>query len=602
MGTLKRRSIISLANQGQKPPYLLFNILFFVLFTNFCCLAELPHFINYPNFPIFSVGLEVILAILLFLVGGTLVFLSCVYFKARINPILLGAFGLLSIFAVIGTFSVPESVEIPYGAHEVVTFTLENKFIYALSSVSGFFGLWIFFNFGPIGKRRRPYWFFFYEGIILFALISIFYSFATEGHIYQEIFSSHSMSGDTAPVSWAGQKNAFGRYILIGIIAELYLIYADRRYCRYVTIAFLSFCLLLTMAKTPIILGVALLWGFFIYMGILNFKKHRVAAIIHLSVAGTAVLAILILFLIPTDALGGLGSIIASIKNNAEIGGGGTIDTRVVIWGHAIEVWNLTGASRAFGFGDYAFGILMGPAMDMPTYNPTSHNAYLEMLGRGGITRLIIECLLVLYILYRFYKAFRAKRKDVILDAMVFVAILVHSVLESTYLFDCTCEALCLTGMCVIPLFQDEADKLIEPVERPNIKKAIGWPALYFIALLLPALTLFLFRIPILGLAIGLGIASLIGQGLLLWFAFPMQKRLYLLPSLVLGNLLTILLAFLFPYSAAFDAFGVFVFVWIITILSFMGPLLVLPLPIRKEFSGCEKLYTHFLSAQQVDE
>lgn len=115
MGASKRRTIISLTSQGQNPPYLLFNLLFFVLLANFCCLAELPHFINYPNFPMFSVGLEVILAILLFLVGGTLVFLSRVYFKVRINPILLGAFGLLSLFAVIGTFSIPESVEIPMG-------------------------------------------------------------------------------------------------------------------------------------------------------------------------------------------------------------------------------------------------------------------------------------------------------------------------------------------------------------------------------------------------------------------------------------------------------------------------------------------------------
>ena len=600
MNIMRSLRFLPVSTDETKKPYLLLNALLFVLLANFCCLGELPRFMSFPSFPIYSLGLEVLLSVLLALIGSILIWLARRFFGFKPNLLLLCVFALLSVGVLIGTFAIPESVAIPYGTHEVFVFSTTDKCVYALSSLASFFGLWVFLSIGPIGKNGRPFWFVFYELIVLFALAAIVYSLITEFDVYRDIFRLHSLSDARSPVSWAGQKNAFGRYILVGIIAELTLLYIDRRYYRYVTVVVLFFFLTLTLAKTPLLLGTAFLFGFFVYIGFLEWRARRKIAIAHFAIAGIAALTVIVLFSIPSDYLGGLGSIIASIKSNADIGGGGTIDTRYAIWSHSMEVWGLSGLSRAFGFGDYAFSILIGPAMDMPTYNPTSHNAYIEALGRGGVFRVVLEGIAILYILYRFIKAFRSRRKDAPLRAMVFLLILVHGFLESTFIFDVSYEALCLTALSVIPILSSAGDATMrQPSVKPNSASFVRvLVAILFLAL--PGITVFLWKLPITWLGVVLGIVSVLVQ--LAWGLFfsPKGSRLFATSSLCLGNLLAVILAFAFPFVADLDVLGVALSVSVLTVSFFIISELLFPNPLRKDFFNIENLYRRVLFSQQA--
>ena len=534
------------------------------------------------------------------LLGLAVIFLGIKKMGARINPILFVAFLMLSVGALVGTFSMPDSIAVPYRYHPVITFDLATKWYYALSSIAGFFTVYVLFNFGPYGKTRRGAWFLIFEGMIVFALVAIFYSYATEWGAYHRIFVEHQIDDRYLPVSWVGQKNAFGRYIFIAFLAELYLLYMDRHYWRYLMAGYFLFSLSVTMDKTAILAAVGILLCFLMFMAVLNWKTHRVIGIIHFVTVALLFGAAITLFFIPIESLGLVGKIVELIKKNADIEGGGTIASRKVIWECCIAVWNDNPISRIFGYGSYAYSRLIAPAMDIKTFMPTSHNAWIEALGSGGILALAIQFILTGYFLVVVIKKVIKKQSCAVLALIFFAGLTFHAVLESVWFFDTTNDALCLTLLAIVPALSSHGSENGAYRGQGTNFKAVGLGLSRIALILSPSLLAGALLAPFPWLQGLLAVATFAIQFAVIWFYKGNYRRIVLAGIMIIADIGAILLARSFPFAASFDSVAVIVVPGLM--LFALVSLLELWVPLFDVFGSFAPLESGYLDALSLEE
>jgi len=596
---IERQRALPRAKEGSQT--LLYNALLIIFLFLGCVGSELPRFIYYTDYPIWNPLLLALICPLALLFGFAVILIGIKKMGAKVNPILLAAFLLLSIGAMVGTFSTPDTVAVPYWHHPVVTFDPAAKWYYAISSVVSFFTLYVLFNFGPYGKTRRGAWLLIYEGMILFALAAIFYSYATEGESYRIIFVGRVFEDRFLPVSWVGQKNAFGRYIFIAFLAELYLLYVDRHYWRYLMTGYFLFSLSITMDKTAIIAAGAILLCYLVFMAVLHWNKRRVIAIIHIAVVVLLTGAAFVLFLIPSESLGLIGKIVDLIKKNADIEGGGTITSRKVIWDCCIAVWNDNPISRIFGNGSYAFSRLIAPAMDIRTFMPTSHNAWIEALGSGGILALAVQFVLTAYFFVVVIKKLIKKQSHVVLSLIFFLGLTFHAVLESVWFFDTTNDALCFVMLTIMPALSSHGSENGACRGQGTNWKAIGTNLSRVLLLLSPSILAGALLAPFPWLQGILAVATFVIQFAVIWFYKGNSRRIVLTGIMIIVDIGTILLARSFSFAASFDPAAVIGFPSLLLfVLASLTELWVPVFDVFSSFAPLESAYQDVLAYEEA--
>jgi len=389
-----------------------------------------------------SITLLIVSGVITFFLGIAIIQVATSCFAIRPSLFLTVLFGVLALGAVIAT-QVTSSVSITFGDFRTYSFGFTERVEGSIEALSAFFGLYVLYAFVAKCAHTRPFIWFCLEAMIGIAIASAIYSFATEGAIYRRIFTLHDMLEWLSPTSWTSHKNTYGRYLMIGILAELCLLRRDRFWWRFITIGFLAFSLSLTMAKLPIIIAAISLFLFMVLEGVSALKRLRKTAISLLTVSGLILLTGITLFSVPSTYLGGLGKLIDAIKYNGSIGGGGTIDSRILIWSRFASLFgSIDPFKQIFGLGDLAFPQVFYQALDLPGDTPlgSAHNAVLESLGRGGFVRVLCFFGLLCFLIVQLVRLYRRDLHAGVFYTLILMGYVGHGVLESTNFFAWTYE------------------------------------------------------------------------------------------------------------------------------------------------------------------
>lgn len=504
-------------------------------------LRELPFLINNEPFPIWSGSLQALLFAVLLLMGGTIILYAFFYLKYRPNLFLVAVFSLAIVFALASTYSAPSQVDVPFLGGTSFGISDAERGYYAISSVSSLLAVFVLFTYLPQAMGKGKILFFLCEAIIIFSLASIIYSVVVEFPLYQKIFLTHSISSYEAPKSWTMHKNAYGRYILLGVMAELYLLTAKKQFARYSMVALFCVALFFTMAKTPILLSLVFLFSTLTAMAVTMRRTNKifVAHLLGIVILGTGA----VLFLFCPLGKGPLSTFIASIRSGFALGEG-SFSSRIHIWNDCLSLWASSSKSIALGFGTYYYQRLIAPAMDYWTDFGSSHNVWIEALGQGGVVRLALYFALIGYIVYLFSTAIKGRNEHVWLSLAFAIGLLFQSMVESIFIFETSLESILFFALLIFPLFQNRERE--EQAERRHLKSSLYQGAF----LVLPSLTALALFIPHTGASMATTIVCLIVQlTLLLSARAPLDECIFV----AIVNAIGISLCTLYQTVGSFD-------------------------------------------------
>ena len=555
----------SLPREKESKPYAFFSFLLILFFTNSLFLATFADLSDYFGHAGWHDSLEIYSLILSFMLGGYLILLAHRRLGAKPNYFLIGLFSILTITTAISYIWLAPVTKVPYGYGEVITIDEATHYRFCGMSVNSMFTLFILFAYAPCAKKGRGGWFLLMEVFVCFALASFIFSLIREWDKYVYILQTHSIDDQHSPLSWLTHKNVYGRFLLIGIMAELYLIYMDRRHIRYITVGILFIALFTSMAKTPILIAGASLLLFLVFMGVLEFKTRRRMAYVQLGIAATGILALFILTILPEGSLGALSGLMKAFIHDFQ-GDGGSMDLRQLIWEKSFRLYHQgLPQNRIFGFGDASFSVLIGPAIDFGGYvTGSSHNAWIEMLMRGGIIRLIGGVLITCYVLFYIGKGIYKKQPGAYLSLIFLLGFGFHSSMESLFLLDCSLESMAYTLMIIMPILGKNPDALPETRGKEIQKKDLLAAGRNIGLMLLPLALGLAFALPSKIASAILMVLILAGQGFIILFRRN-DNRLIAYESIcaVVSDILAVVLFCFFPMRGTVDyalmALGVFV-------------------------------------------
>ena len=431
----------------RKPYFRYMAILvLFVAFT--ACAIAIPSFRFTEGMQgLYSLPLFFSLTFGSFFIGAVCIIIGIRIFGAKINVFYLTIFGLMIIGGIIGTYS----HDTPYAFRKLVLEDPDREwatlgmFVTILTS----FGLFVFFNFFPYSQKNRCSTVILLEILILLGIVMIVYSLITEFDKY--VYALEKGVLKMQITSFTPQKNVFGNYLLLSFCAEMALLNMGKRQWRYLpAIVFVVFLLFLG-DKADSVISLITLLGYatasLIYSLIV--KPRRLFAILVPAI-------ILVCFLVAGVAIYFMKpTLIESILHSFEVffsdrPNTSTAQNRMEIWSNSLSL-NLRGAVYwIFGHGDTVYPALMSEALFENAYGQ-AHNAYLEMLGRGGIVRLVVFVALIVYLVILIHKAGKKRFLEIVLFCLLGLGLLARSVIESYFLLDFTADTIGYLIVLLLP-------------------------------------------------------------------------------------------------------------------------------------------------------
>ena len=227
--------------------------------------------------------------------------------------------------------------------------------------------------------------------------------------------TSISIYGGDATASFFDNKNTFGVFLIFGAISATFLKVIDGRKRWLLLMAVFILNEVMAMCRTAIVLTLIFLMASFI-VGDKETLKKRIF-----------MLAVLLTFAVALYfAAGGLREFI----DNNLFGNTDSLDTRE---GYVLDMLPLAKGIYLFlGYGDARSTQL---ALEY-TGNRYYHNTYLHLLMMGGIMRIVLFALTVLYALVNIRRLCRLSRKTGYMCLATVASYLIYASVESVILFD----------------------------------------------------------------------------------------------------------------------------------------------------------------------
>jgi len=273
-------------------------------------------------------------------------------------------------------------------------------------------------------------------GYVIFAgvLFLSVYSFITEANLYKGFFQA-LFSGNTSELinyavkSCIIHRNAYGMFLLMGIIFALINHSFNKKWYNYLIIAYCYINMIFTLCKTSLLIS-ALITIIYVYFRLIidyknNSKRNLTLIITYSSLIGIAVLAV-------GASLVSKGKVLGFIYNLTQSEGPSSLTLRSYIWDNT---YSLLGngnwlAGRGFGIINtilYPMNKVNGDAV-FPT-----HNSFLNMLAEGGILYLLMFLMLVAYSTYIIFKSYKKNPNLVFALALGAFAFLFYSFIETIH-------------------------------------------------------------------------------------------------------------------------------------------------------------------------
>lgn len=268
---------------------------------------------------------------------------------------------------------------------------------------------------------------------IAVAITLVFISYIVEGHIYIDIFSHLNHEEIYQYAAKSIYLNGYGFLLFAGIIASLFLHHLDGKWYWYLITGFLYCNMLFAIAKLAIFCGFVLICAYLIMRFIFTYKDHRKRNLITLGIFAGLFICVVIAIFIAESITGKVFSFIQSLFLSSDLDNKGvsTLSTRQVIWHNAWCILNST--NYVFGVGYNVFGLLL-KQYNSCNYNdstPFAHNAYLELLGNGGIILLLAFVALLAYLVYVLIKEYKTNKQFVVFEFILLSVFLFYMCFES---------------------------------------------------------------------------------------------------------------------------------------------------------------------------
>ena len=315
--------------------------------------------------------------------------------------------------------------------------------------------------------------------------------------------------------SFFDHKNTYGKYLMIGVFLVIYSYYIHKKKWLLILIPFFLFNLFASRCKT----GLAIAFFFLIAIGLWElialFKRHRKTALTISIILGSLFLIFAALILVEplrnlfrdTDLYQYLDSTILNV-------GFETLTGRITIYRHVFDLLSNFSHS-AFGYGDHLANIFLeaSTSFELEIANQTSafHNGIFDVYAKGGFIRVIAYLAALVYVLYKTAKLWKHNKFLSYFTFCVLIALGIHSMFESTVLFESSAWGFIISITCVLiplsaertapenkavllaeirPIEKEVKEEPVAQVEEKQANRKIGKGALIgYIAILFVAIT-----------------------------------------------------------------------------------------------------------------
>lgn len=448
--------IVETPRRNSKKPVYIFFLLFFGLYLLLSFFAAEAVNIFQDGHGIFMNDVEAFMVNTMTIVMGvTLIAFAKRFFRVKNNYFIILVLLLLFLSNAYALFSFPNSYVLGNG----LTYELDwsKRFRYAYAFLNTVIAVYSMVVIGPQCKLTKHGWNYAYLFLSAVVLASIIYSYIVEADAYKLLFDGASCW--TGVSSFAQNKNTYGALLLFGIMAELYLLFLDKKWWWHLPVIvfysaneFLSFC------KTSIVC-MSLLYLILMIYWFANslIKGHHVQSTTIVFLLYIALLSAFSYFVFHGDEIFGSGflsSVCRTIRDAIVSPEGSTLEAREVIWKAVINELKRDPSYLLFGFGETNFSFVIGFTDDF-WGNMTffyAHNTFLEVWGRGGLIRLgcyviALLALLILIIVHLFKK----KNGTAWLLLFFYAIFFFQSSVESEFLFGNDMKSTILNFLIVMP-------------------------------------------------------------------------------------------------------------------------------------------------------
>ena len=492
-----------------------FSILsaFYLVLVAFC--YEMPKEKYNPTHPYNQAPVFYAFMIGALLFGLVMIVVGHLAFKAKVNYVLIG---LLTVLFVCNCIAL--SVENISGQRDnyVFDFSAVEKFRYGFAFFVNMVALYFLLAVLPhLGKGKRA-WNIFLAVFVLIVVGLCIHSFVTEGGTYLA-----AMQGAEKQYTHgiASSRNYWAMILMLGFFACIIGQSRTHALWWFMPMVLILFCIFFSFGKSEST-GV-LIAGFLfaIYTAIREWKERKVVSIVCICMVATMLVLMGLCFL-PIDIpwLRWMKAYYTRMVDN--IAEGSPMTGRDSVFAEALGLLKGNVRGNWIGFGNYLPNYVLSDMLKSQRFFH-AHNAWLELVTRGGFVRFAIYCGGCIYFLVLIFKGLiKRKRWDYFAVLSVIAGYAFFSAAEFISAIDSDLWGISLTLILIVPVLHDEYElkkevNITEEIAQIPLKgRKIG-----VFDLLLPCGLLSLLA----GLhaySIWYSVIALLGQTVLLGLAFGM--------------------------------------------------------------------------------
>lgn len=442
--------------------FVLTSVLFWVILVLSCLLAE--------NYALFSSSPKSGLTnSSLYILSFGLIALLIIYYviehkknKLSFDKILLPFFIIIGILLIWTIFRQDTRTFTNWAGDGTfsVSFTLEDRIFAALQVViwlAVIYALTFVYNRYRLNNEsyRWPM-----KINLLFVIGFTIFDFFYEFDAIKEIFSGTYIGPGLEMIF--GNANVWGLYLFTGIVSALVLSYKKFNWYYFVTMICLFCFMLLTTSATCIYVSlvVLVLYTLIEIFTVLRTNKirGRILFIVYIGVLLSVALTIIVCANLKVPLFSNLWDFIEQEVFHKNFN---TLTGRTEIWDHIFDLLKQNPLDLIFGLGHQTGTSILS------TYIPYSgiksaHNGVMEIMLRYGLLGVIIyAAILVIALVYLIINIKNRRYRFAFIYGLAFIALLAHSIAESTLFFTPNVGGVYFGGFFVLPI--------IAPIQKKKI-------------------------------------------------------------------------------------------------------------------------------------
>lgn len=378
-------------------------------------------------------------------------------FSIKVNWPFFVLFAVLFVSDVVAIYCFPEF----FVDKELYRLSPNLRLRFSFSWLAACFALYSIFCIIPKTVKSKRQWAFYFWGGIIVSFCAIFYSYIVESQSYYTIFHHASDARDFPNiVSFTNNKNTYGILLFIGTCSAIYLSAFCKRWF-YVLFAWFFFLnQVVCGSKTSLVCSAILIVAFFIWRFVTQVKYHPFIEILLCSLAIAFVAFVFIAYFLRIGA--GVSIIAAFYSYMDEIitppfgTRFGTFNDRVGVWQIAFSVLSSSPLFLVFGMGSINSGYVLGACLPESDFSiGSAHSGFVDVICRFGIIGLLCYVFILVYFIVLVVKNLKAKHKETVISLFIFIAVLLHGILEDTNFLSAQTKNIMLLFITFVPVLTD---------------------------------------------------------------------------------------------------------------------------------------------------